>query len=151
MEFSFKWPTWKIFHYYWRDLILFLESDYSLPSWTPFFLPVVPQGKKLVLHNSISSWQTSAAGQAGAKGAACPDEGAEPTARVVLQGLHSHFEMSAKWARLPNVPVWGSSRHSKWELVYSVPFIWFLTKGTFFFFVTKAENGGNQLFQGHIS
>ena len=52
--FYVKWPTLKILYCYWRDLILFLESNYSFPSWTPFFLPTIPQGKKLLYFPTAS-------------------------------------------------------------------------------------------------
>lgn len=76
---------------------------------------------------------------------------------VIFWVLHSHFEMSAKWAKLPNVP-W-----CMWELILFMlnsvpleitPFIWFLTKETFFFFffffIMTAENEQPTLVGTHL-
>lgn len=81
-------------------------------------------------------------------------EWAKPMARVVLQDLHSHSEMSAKWARLPNVP-------NMWEFtLFQVGVDEFCASGNYLFylipdqrnlfFITIAENGQPALLGTHL-
>lgn len=111
---------------------MFLGSNYSLPSQTPFFLPKVPQEKNLLyFNNGVSYWQISEAIRDGAERSCL-------TCVVVLCVISTHIlrcQQSGPDFRV--CPVYGSSHYSMWEVMNSVPleispFISFLTKKTLF-------------------